>query len=302
MSKTYVITGASGNNGKVVSEHLLSANQKVHVIARDKNKLKALADKGAEVYTGDLLDRDFLNNAFSGADAAFLMIPPPVNAPDVLKYSHDIIHNYLAAVKANNIKYVVLLSSLGTHDLKTKNAIEGVKDMELAFQKLDGVNVLALRPTYYMENLFFQISVIKQMGIAGSAVRGDLVIPFVATKDVGAVAAKRLLDLSFTGKSHEYILGERDLSHNEATKILGATIGKPDLQYVTFPYEQAEQAMAQMMSADYAHRLMQMSKDMNEGEMLNDYKRTPENSTRTSIEEFASGFAAAYNAPQAQSN
>jgi hypothetical protein len=137
------------------------------------------------------------------------------------------------------------------------------------------------------------------MGIAGSAVRGDLVIPFVATKDVGAVAAKRLLDLAFTGKSHEYILGERDLSHNEVTKILGAAIGKPDLQYVTFSYEQAEQAMAQMMSADYAHRLALMAKDMNEGEMLGDFKRTKENSSPTSIEEFAHWFAAAYNTESA---
>jgi hypothetical protein len=97
-------------------------------------------------------------------------------------------------------------------------------------------------------------------------------------------------------------LGERDLSHNEVTKILGAAIGKPDLQYVTFPYEQAEQAMAQMMSADYAHRLAQMAKDMNEGEMLKDYKRTKENSSPTSIEEFAQWFAAAFNAGGATAN
>lgn len=292
MSKTYVITGGSGNNGKVLADYLLSAKQKVRVITREASKVKSL--KGAEVHVGDLHDESFLNNAFSGADAAFLMIPPPMNAPNVLRHSHSIINHYLAAVKANNIKHVVLLSTVGAHDLKTKSAIEGLKDMEQAFQKLNGVNVLVLRPTYYMENFFFLIPVIKQMGIAGSAVRGDLVMPMVATKDVAAVAAKRLLELSFTGKSHEYILGEHDLSHNEATKILGAAIGKPDLQYVTFSYEQAEQAMARTMSADYAHRLVQMAKDMNEGEMLSDVKRTKENTSPTSIEEFSQGFAEAF--------
>ena len=32
------------------------------------------------------------------------------------------------------------------------------------------------------------------------------------------------------------MLGPRDLSYAEATSILGERIGKPDLEYVHFPY------------------------------------------------------------------
>lgn len=296
MSKTYVITGASGHIGKALADRLLAAGQKVRAIARDANKVKELTDKGAEFHAGDVRDSNFLNKTFSGADAVFLMIPPPHDENDMLDYSHRVMNNYLEAVKSNNVKHVVLLSSIGTHDLNTKNVVEGLKDTEQAFSQLDGVNVLALRPGSFMENLFFQVPVIKQMGIAGSAVQGDLSFPWVATKDIAEVAAKRLLDLSFTGKSHEYILGQRDVSYNEAIKIVGPAIDKPDLQYVAFPYEQAEQAMAQQMTPDYAHRMVQMAKDMNDGEMGSDYKRTPENTTPTSVEEFSKTFAAAYNA------
>ncbi len=41
------------------------------------------------------------------------------------------------------------------------------------------------------------------------------------------------------------LLGPRDVSFAEAAKILGAAIGKPDLQYVQFSYEDAEKAMTQ---------------------------------------------------------
>ncbi|MBA3649395.1 MAG: NAD(P)H-binding protein [Chitinophagales bacterium] len=302
MSKTFVITGASGHVGKVLTDRLLSANQKVRVIARDANKMKELIEKGAELQQGDVRDGSFVNKAFSGADAVFLMIPPPHDENNILAYSHRVMTNYLDAVKSNNVKHVVLLSSIGTHDLNTKNVVEGLKDAELEFHKLDNVNFLALRPSSFMENLMFQVPVIKQMGIAGSAVKGDLSMPWVATKDIAEIAAKRLLDLSFTGKSHEYILGERNFSYNEATKILGPAIGMPDLQYVTFPYDQAEQAMLQFLPPDYAHRMVQMSKDMNEGEMLKDYTRSSENTTPTSIEEFSKTFAAAYNADAAATN
>jgi nucleoside-diphosphate-sugar epimerase len=119
----------------------------------------------------------------------------------------------------------------------------------------------------------------------------------VATRDIGQVAARRLLDLNFSGKNVEYILGQRDVSYNEVARIVGAAIGKADLPYVQFPYDQAQEAMSKFLSADYARRLVAMAKDMNEGEMLSDCKRTPENTTPTSIEEFAQWFAAAYNAP-----
>jgi uncharacterized protein YbjT (DUF2867 family) len=302
MSKTFVITGASGHVGKPLAGHLLAAGQKVRVVARDANKVKELTDKGAEHQQGDVRDGSFVNKAFSGADAVFLMIPPPHDENDLLAYSHTVMNNYLDAVKSNNVKHVVLLSSIGTHDLNTKNVVEGLKDTEEAFSQLDGVNVLALRPGSFMENLFFQVPGIKQMGIAGSAVKGDLSFPWVATKDIAEVAAKRLLDLSFTGKSHEYILGQRDVSFNEAVKIVGAAIDKPDLQYVVFPYEQAEQAMVQMMTPDYAHRMVQMARDMNDGEIGRDYKRNSENTTPTSIEEFSKTFAAAYHADPAAAN
>jgi len=42
---------------------------------------------------------------------------------------------------------------------------------------------------------------IQVMGIFGGALRGDLKIPMIATRDIGAYAAERLLKLDFNGSA-----------------------------------------------------------------------------------------------------
>jgi uncharacterized protein YbjT (DUF2867 family) len=296
MKRTYVVTGGSGNTGKVVANELLKAGQHVKVIGREAAKLSELEKAGAELLIGDVNDETFLKKAFEGADGVYLMIAPPYQVDDIQAAYKAVSEKYLAAVKANDIKNIVWLSSIGVHDRGTKSIIQGLADMEVLWSKEEGRNIRFLRPTYFMENLLWQVGNIKQMGIMGTPIKGDLSYPFVATKDIGARAAKRLLNLDFNGVDYEYLLGPKNYSYNEATELIGKAIGKADLKYVEFPYSDAENAMQGMgMSKDAATRMVQLAKDMNEGSVLKEYKRTPENSTPTTLEEFANTFSYVYN-------
>ncbi|NBC25758.1 MAG: hypothetical protein GVY08_07925 [Bacteroidetes bacterium] len=117
----------------------------------------------------------------------------------------------------------------------------------------------------------------------------------IATKDIAAFAAERLLKLDFEGYSHHYLLGERDLSFPEATRVLGEAIGRPDLKYVSLSYEEAKQGLMQIgFSEDVADRYNEFMKSLNEGKITGHAGRTPETTTPTSIEEFAQQFAGAY--------
>jgi len=239
----YVISGASGNTGKIVARELLSHGKKVKVIGRNAGHLKPLVDKGAEPLIGDVTDGDFLKKAFSGAEAVYILIPPNPKSTDFRAYQKTVSDNYLESIKSGGVKYVVLLSSIGAHLRKGAGPIDGLGYLEEKLATLKNVNVLNLRPSYFMENLFSQVDIIKQAGIAGSAIKPDIRFPMVSSSDVGAVAAKRLLDLNFRGNSVEYILGPSDHSYNEVTSIIGKEIGKPDLKYVQFSYEDAKKGM-----------------------------------------------------------
>jgi uncharacterized protein YbjT (DUF2867 family) len=292
----YVITGASGNTGRIVVQELLSHGKKVKVIGRDAGHLKALTDKGAEPLIGDLTDGSFMKKAFSGAEAVYLLIPPNPKATDFRAYQNTISDNYAEAIKSNGVKYVVLLSSIGAHLRHGAGVIDGLGYLEEKLAALKDVNVLNLRPTYFMENLFSQIDLIKQAGIAGSSIRADLRFPMVVSADVGAVAARRLNELKFKGNTVEYLLGPSDHTFAEVTAILGKEIGKPDLKYVQFSYEDAKKAMtgSGYLSENMADLYNQMSESFNRGIAFSDYKRTPENSTPTRIEDFAKIFAGAF--------
>jgi uncharacterized protein YbjT (DUF2867 family) len=134
------------------------------------------------------------------------------------------------------------------------------------------------------------------MGIYGGAQKPDLQIPMIATRDIGAYAADRLLKLDFNGKQTRELLGERDLSMNEVASVISRTLNKPDLRYVQFPYDQVEQVLLQMGTpAKTAALFTEMFQSFNNGTCVGLETRSAANTTPTSIETFIKDvFAPAY--------
>jgi len=118
----------------------------------------------------------------------------------------------------------------------------------------------------------------------------------IATRDVGEYAAQRLLKLEFSGKQTRELLGERDLSMTEATAVIARGIGKPDLRYMQFPYDQVQQVYTQLgIPARIAALYIEMYKAINGGVVAAQEPRSPENSTPTSFEDFVQDiFVPAY--------
>jgi len=293
----YAIIGATGNIGGQTADILLAKGEKIRVIGRSAARLQRFVDEGAEAAVGDLNDSAFVTRAFTGATAVFAMIPPEYAARDFRAYQNEIGANIATAIAASGVGHVVSLSSQGADLPDGTGPIKGLHDQEERLNRLEGVNILHLRPTYFMENLLMNIPLIDSMGIAGSAVRGDLIFPMIATRDIAAHVAKRLVSRDFAGKQVRDLLGQRDLSLNEAIAVIGRAIGIPDLNYVQFSYEDAAKGLAGMgIGADAARLFIEMSRAMNDGLVLVSRPRTQQNTTPTSIEEFAGTFAHVYRA------
>jgi uncharacterized protein YbjT (DUF2867 family) len=290
----YVILGASGNTGSIIADFLLSKGKKVRVVGRDAGRLQRVVRQGAEPFTADLSDAAALRKAFSGARAAYLMLPPIFSREEQEQQSDAI----AKAVQDSGLRYAVYLSSYGAHVPQGTGPIAGLHSAE---QKLNGVsdlNVLHLRAAYFMENNLAAIGMIHAIGVFGHALLPDLKTPMIATRDVGDYAAQRLLDLDFSGKQTRELLGERDLSMTEATAAIARGIGKPDLRYQQFPYDQMQQALTQMgFSSSKAAGYIEMFQAINAGVVAAREPRSPENTTPTSFEQFVQDvFVPAYNA------
>jgi uncharacterized protein YbjT (DUF2867 family) len=290
----YVITGATGNTGQRIAQALLQAGQAVRVIGRSAERLQPLVDGGAQAAVGDLHDADFLADAFAGATAVYAMIPPNFGAPDFRAYQNQVGDALVEGVRRAGVRRVVTLSSVGAHLAEGAGVVQGLHDMEGKFDAL-GIDVLHLRPTYFMENLYGQIGSVKQMGAFGGAIRADLRFPIVHTADIADVAARRLLDGGWTGTRVEYVLGAEDVDHRQAAKVLGAAIGRPELDYVEITYADMEQAFGGMgASPSVAAQYVEFMRAMNDGRIMEDARRSSENTTPTRLQDFAPEFAGAF--------
>ena len=294
MSKRVIaVLGATGHIGTVLTEELLRKGHEVRAVGRDAAKLAALAGKGAKTYSGAFDDVAALTHAFRGADAAFTMIPPNYGAEEFSAWQDRAGQAIVDAVKKSDLKNVVDLSSFGAQHPEGTGPIAGLHRQEKRLEGVAGLNVLHLRAAYFMENHYWSIPTIKIGNINGSAIESDLAFSQVATADIGKKASEVLDRLDFKGRQVLELGGPKELTMFQATRILGAAIGKPLLKYVEFPYEEVEKNLiAGGMKPATAALMVEMYDGFNEGRVR------PEGATiergTVPIEDFAVGFAQAY--------
>ncbi len=282
-----VVTGATGNTGKVAAQALLAAGEKVRVIGRNADKLQQFVAKGAEAFTGDVKDGDAMTRAFTGATAVYALIPPDIKTPNLREYDAAVGESLAAALERAGVKHAVSLSSVGAQLAEGAGPVSGLHHFEQRLNRVPGLNVLHLRPGMFMENFFMTVHVYKSMGFFSGLVRGDVPYPTIATRDIGARAAEELRSLSFTGQQTQELLGPRDLTMDEAARIFGTAIGKPGLGYMQAPGMMAKPALLQAgLSADMADNYIEMSKAVNERRMVPLETRNAKNTTPTTFESF----------------
>jgi len=292
----YVVLGATGNTGSVIANSLLFKGEKVRVVGRDAARLERFVRKGAEAFAANVNDAAALTQAFAGARAAYLMLPPSMTSQDYRADQERESDAIAKAVKESGLRYAVNLSSYGAHVPESTGPIAGLHSSEQKLNAIGGLNVLHLRAGYFMENNLAAIGIIQGMGIFGHALLAELKQPMIATRDIGDYAAQRLLNLDFSSKQTRELLGQRDVSMSEATGVIARGTGKPDLRYVQFPYEQVLQVLMQMgIPPKTAALFIEMYKAINAGVVAAQEPRTPENTTTTSFEKFVQDiFVPAY--------
>lgn len=293
MSCTITVTGATGNVGQVLSGILIGNGHRVRVVGRDPGRLQPFVDRGAEAFAGDLTDSPFLTRAYHGADAAFVMIPPDTTADDQRGRAETFARSHAAAIRESGLPCVVLLSSLGAHIDHGVGIIDTLSILEREAGAIDGVNTRILRAAYFLENLWPQVDVIKNLGFIAGPLLPDVKQPMAAARDVAAVAAARLETRDFTGSTIEYVLGAADYSYNDIAAALTRALGR-NIMYMHVPDRDLKAALVPMgMAPGFVDCVLEMSHAINEQRLGGAHTRTPANTTPTTLDDFATWFASA---------
>ena len=292
----YVITGSIGHTGKPITEGLVQAGHTVTVITSKPANAAAIEALGARAAVGSVEDADFVKQAFAGADAVYLIIPPNWSVTNWRLYQNEVADNYIAAIRANDIRFAVLLSSVGAHMGNGAGPVDGVHDAEQKLMRVEGLNNKFLRPSYFMYNLLGMVGMVKGMGMMGSNF-GDDTIVLTHTDDIADVALDELLNLNFTGHQVRYIASD-ERTGAEIAKVLGQAVGKPETPWVVFSDEQSRQGMLQAgLNEEVATEYTQLGQAMRDGQMQADYMNNKPTFGKVKLEDFATNeFAPAFGA------
>jgi uncharacterized protein YbjT (DUF2867 family) len=281
-----VVTAPTGLIGHQVLQNVLASGKPVRVIARDPSRLPPNVRERVEVVRGSHGDRAVVNQAFAGADAVFWLVPPDPHAKSVEAAYVDFTRPACDALTAHGVKRVVGISALGRGTALARNA--GFVTASLAMDTLidrTGVSHRALTMPSFMDNIIRQKEPIKNQGVFFSPISGDLALPACATRDIAAVAAKWLLDSSWSGQGSVPVLGPEDLSFNDMARIMSEVLGKPvRFQQITFEQYKAG-FISRGMSEAMAQGMTDMAAAKNQG-LDKAEPRTPQSSTPTTFRQW----------------
>jgi len=286
----YVIAGSLGHISKPLSQKLLANGHEVTIITSKNDNEAAINELGAKAAVGSLEDVQFLSNTFKDADAVYTMIPPNWNPTNWKDWIGSIGNNYANAIKEAGVKYVVNLSSIGAHMPDGCGPVSGLHRVEEALNKLENVSVRHLRPAYFYHNLLAQVGMIKHANILGANF-GETHFPMVHPADIADAAAEELLNLSFTGHSVRYIVGD-EKSGADIASALGQAINKPGLPWVVFSDGQSvEGAIQAGLNEEVAKNYTEMGSAIRSGEMFAEYRQNKPSFSKIKLEDFAKEFA-----------
>lgn len=248
----YVIAGATGHTGRVVANTLLDQKLPVRVIVRDAARGAEWKQRGAEVAVATLDDAQALARAFSGADGAYLMIPPDYGAASMLAAQRRVVDTLAAAPRP---KHVVLLSSIGAQLPKGTGPIQ---TLHYAEEKLRPDAML--RAAYFMENWASLLPVVREQSILPSSISRR--ISMVATEDIGRAAAQLLVEKQ---RGVVELAGPEDYSPEEVTAALSRILGR-DIKLVPVPEAGIVPALKSAgLSDDVAELFREMTVALNDG-------------------------------------
>lgn len=215
-----VVTTPTGHVGSRVVRLLLQAGVRPTLLARDPAKLDPTARKHAEVVQADQGNAETIMRATQGADCLFWVNPATADVTaDPVEWYDQLGAMAAHAVTGNDIAQTVFLSSVGAEKRHGAGEIDGLARSEEHLDAI-GANVLHLRCGFFFTNLFLQLDDLRR-GQLPTTWPLDFTMPWVDPRDIGDVAAARLLAADWSGRQVQAVHGPEDLTFAHVAEILG---------------------------------------------------------------------------------
>jgi nucleoside-diphosphate-sugar epimerase len=289
------VTGSLGNISRILTEKLVSAGHEVKVVTSNVERTKEIEKLHAIPLVGTVDDLDFVNTAFSGADAVYTMVPPGYGTTELIKKVGE---TYAQAIKQNKVPLVINLSGIGAHLPNGPGPSGANFFIENLYNSLSDSKVLHLRPGMFYSNFYGMIELIKYQNVIGNNFDENVVLPLSHPLDIANAAFDAIQNKNLGEQPYKYVVSD-EITGKEIAEKLGNAIGKPGLKWVQFSDEEMlqsllQQGMTEQMATTF---IIDVGIALQNGTLVESYFNERTQLTgKIKFDEFAKTFAIAYNA------
>jgi uncharacterized protein YbjT (DUF2867 family) len=227
-----LVTGATGNVGRLVVDHLLGKGVEVRALTTNPSKAKLPA--GVEVVEGFIGRPETLPAAMNGVERLYLA-PHPQTAQTVVDL----------AVRVGVRRIVDLSSSGADQEAQGDPNAWWFYAVERAVESAPGVEWTHLRPGEFMLNALAWADSIRAEGVVRAAY-GEAAYAPLDLDDIAAVGAEVLIEDGHHGRKYE-MTGPEALSKVEKVRIISEVLGRE----IRFVEQSHDEARAEMLARGY---------------------------------------------------
>ncbi|MEU9027101.1 NAD(P)H-binding protein [Streptomyces sp. NPDC048383] len=233
-----VVTGATGNVGRPLTQALVQAGEQVMAVSRHE----AAVANGVRHVRADLSESQGLAAVLEGATALFLLLSGDLHAPEARPTE------IIDLAEAGGVRRVVLLSSQGVATRPLGPSRIAMRAVEDALRG-SGMDWTVLRPGGFASNALAWAESVRTRGTV-AAPFGDVGVPVVDPADIAEVAAACLLDDRHTGQIFT-LTGPEVITPRRQAAVIAAALGGP-LRFHELTREEAKDAMTRFVPPELA--------------------------------------------------
>ncbi|RUW90463.1 NmrA/HSCARG family protein [Mesorhizobium sp. M7A.F.Ca.US.010.02.1.1] len=247
---TILVTGATGNVGRQVVEHLVKRGADVRALVRDPSKARFPA--GVSVAHGDFLDVDSLRKAMSGVSTLFLL-----NAVVPDEFTQALVA--LNVARSAGLERIVYLSVIHADVYVNVPHFAGKFGVERMIEQM-GFQATILRPAYFIQNDLMIEDVITGYGTYTMPI-GTKGLAMVDVRDIAEIAALELLRRERSAEplalERINLVGPQTLTGTDIAAIWSDVLARP-ISYGGDDTEGFEQNLKQFLPAWMAYDMRLM--------------------------------------------
>jgi uncharacterized protein YbjT (DUF2867 family) len=221
----YIILGATGHIGSVLTRLLVEQGQKVTGITSSKKHVATIESMGATAAVANVQDTTQLTEIFKKGKRLYLLNPPAPIDTDTPAEEQKNINSIIEAVKQASFEKIVAESTYGAQPGDQLGDLDVLYRMEHAVTAVHA-NTTIIRGAYYMSNWDMSLPTAMEKGKIYSFYPRDFSLPMVAPADIAGLVA-RLLQAPAESNSLHYIEGPHEYTPGDVAEAFARALQKP---------------------------------------------------------------------------